>query len=590
MSKGLPFISPEWAPPSPTLSSHDPSPPSSTTIATNPLSSTKSHRSSVHTLESTTSTILEDSQLPSLTTFRLLVAHIGAALTLFLATTDATIVSTCLPTIASDLKATQTEYTWVGVAYMLTQTACQPFYGRLSDIVGRKAILFSSMFVFALGSLLCGAAQNIIWLIVARGIAGIGGGGIVASVWVITSEIVEVRNRAKWSQALSVTWSCSAVAGPILGGVFSSGGDATNPLSWRWAFYLNLPVCLFGAVILFLSLHGVKLQSPSHASFGQFLRKFDFVGLVTLVAGTSCIIVGFSFGTDNGWTSPSTLLLIILGLTILIIGGVYEVFTKREALFPKQVFCNSTAIIVFILSFLHSVAFNAGTFYLALYFQAVTGASPLDAGWKLLPYSLGSSLASMPAAWFIGYWQHKSKTTSGQNMVISLGLIIATVGFGLMTLLDEHPKLSAYVTFPLLAGIGLGMLFHAPYQVFTRALKPSELASATSAFFLVRFTGATVGLAVAGAVFQDRTTSRFPAEISLQGLGSTMDFSSLNSIQPMELRNQVLSIVASSIQTIWTVCTPSLGTAALISLLLPKLPIDPGENVVTEEKTDRTAC
>ncbi|KDQ30498.1 hypothetical protein PLEOSDRAFT_23492 [Pleurotus ostreatus PC15] len=509
-----------------------------------------------------------------------------AALTLFLATTDATIVSTCLPTIASDLKATQTEYTWVGVAYMLTQTACQPFYGRLSDIVGRKAILFSSMFVFALGSLLCGAAQNILWLIVARGIAGIGGGGIVASVWVITSEIVEVRNRAKWSQALSVTWSCSAVAGPILGGVFSckssqfdhfdyiyafaklAGGDATNPLSWRWAFYLNLPVCLFGAVILFLSLHGVKLQSPSHASFGQFLRKFDFIGLVTLVAGTSCIIVGFSFGTDNGWTSPSTLLLIILGLAILVIGGVYEVFTTREALFPKQVFCNSTAIIVFILSFLHNVAFNAGTFYLALYFQAVTGASPLEAGWKLLPYSLGSSLASMPAAWFIGYWQLKSKTTSGQNMVISLGLIIATVGFGLMTLLDEHSKLSTYVTFPLLAGIGLGMLFHAPYQVFTRALKPSELASATSAFFLVRFTGATVGLAVAGAVFQDRTTSRFPAEISLHGLGSTIDFSSLNSIQPMELRNQVLSIVASSIQTIWTVCTPSLGTAALVGLFL----------------------
>lgn len=143
--------------------------------------------------------------------------------------------------------------------------------------------------------------------------------------------------------------------------------------------------------------------------------------------------------------------------------------------------------------------------------KAADGYTPLEAGIRVLPYSLGSSLASMPAAWFIGYWQKRSKDTSGQNWVISVGLLVSTVGFGsdpfialvllllilitgLLILLNENSSLSIQVLFPLLAGIGLGMLFHAPYQVFGQALKPSELASGTSAFFLVRFTGASTGL------------------------------------------------------------------------------------------------
>ena len=186
------------------------------------------------------------------------------------------------------------------------------------------------------------------------------------------------------------------------------------------------------------------------------------------------------------------------------------------------------AAILFV-TFLHNFAFTAGTFYLALFYQvllpysidfsktnislqAANGSTPLESGMKLLPYSLGSSLASMPVAWFIGYWQRQTHDTSGQNLIISIGLLVSTLGFGratlklccvlnlfdpilgLLNLLNETPNIFSQVVYPLVAGIGLGMLFHAPYQVFTRALKPQELATGTSAFFLVRFTGATVGL------------------------------------------------------------------------------------------------
>ncbi|KAI0034960.1 major facilitator superfamily domain-containing protein, partial [Vararia minispora EC-137] len=424
----------------------------------------------------------------------------SAALALFLATTDATIVSTSLPTISATFSATQTDYTWVGVAYMLTQTACQPLYGRLSDLIGRKTVLFASILVFAVGALLCGAARNITWLIIARGLSGAGGGGIVSCVWVITSEIVETERRAKWSQALSVTWSCSAVAGPLFGGLFSATSQASF-LNWRWAFYLNLPVCAVASVVLALSLHGTEQEHSEDVSWSKFMNKFDFLGLLSFITGSSCIIVGFSFAASVGWVAASTLTLIVLGTVILVCAGIYETRTTREALFPPIAFKSVNVVLILFINFLHNFAFTSGTFYLARFYQVcpalylVSGTRTiLESSLMLLPYSLGSSLASMPAAWIIDYFQTKTKGLAGQRIIIASGLVVATTGFGLLELLHQGRSALYQAIIPLVAGIGLGMLFHAPYQVFAHTLPSELLATGTSAFFLVRFTGATVGL------------------------------------------------------------------------------------------------
>ncbi|KAL0578027.1 hypothetical protein V5O48_003977 [Marasmius crinis-equi] len=489
-----------------------------------------------------------------LSTVRLLLVHFGAALTLFLATTDATIISTMLPSLAKDLEANSAEYTWVGVAYMLTQTAFQPLYGKISDIVGRKNLLYVSIAIFAFGSLLCGLSQNITMLICSRALAGIGGGGIVSCVWVITSEIVEVRHRPKWSQALSITWSCSAIAGPLLGGAFSGSGSAS--LSWRWGFYLNLPICLIGFLVLWISLRRVYIQKAFGVSCRSVMKTFDFGGLTLFLCGTTCVIVGLSFAPQVGWNTPTTITLISSGLFVLAVGGVYEAKTTRESLFPPTLFKNLTAVTVLVIVFLHNFAFNAGTFYLALFYQAADGSTPFQAGIQMLPYSLGSSLASMPAAWFIGYWQTRSRNTSGQNWVIRAGLFVCTLGFGLLNLFDEGIAPSFRVLFPLIAGVGLGMLFHAPYQVFAKALKPCELATGTGAFFLVRFTGATTGLSVAGAIFNARVTASMPEEYSSVVTGP-LDFGHLKSTGDAML--QASHAISLSIQ---------------LSLFLKKFPID----------------
>ncbi|KAL6304166.1 amino acid permease ScVBA-like protein [Sparassis latifolia] len=489
---------------------------------------------------------------------RLLFAHVGAALTLFLATTDATIVSTILPTITSQLDATQTQYTWVSVTYMLTQTAFQPLYGKVSDLIGRTTVLYSSMLVFAIGSAFCGAAQSMRWLIIARAVAGAGGGGIVSLVWTITSEIVEVQNQAKWSQALSITWACSAIAGPILGGVFS---EKVGALSWRWAFYINLPICAFAFVVLWLSLRRVSLGASHNMSLSLFGRTFDFCGLILFMGGSSCIVIGFNLAPVIGWRAISTLLLIIVGVIVLVGGGFYEIHTRRDALFPPAVFRDPTMGIILVIVFLHNFAFNAGTFYLALFYQAVTRLSPLQAGIFMLTYSLGSALASVPSAWFIEYWQRRRSDTSPQKYIICTGLFISTLGFGILILMNERTSRVLQSVYTLIAGVGLGMLFHAPYQVFTRALRREDTASGTSAFFLVRFTGATVGLTVAGAILQLRMAKALPS-----GIEASTVLQFIGSIPMSETKLQVVRALTLSIQTIWIVCCPCLGVAFLVCI------------------------
>ncbi|KAI9066692.1 amino acid permease ScVBA-like protein [Trametes sanguinea] len=492
-----------------------------------------------------------------------------------------TIVSTTLPTITSEFHANQAEYTWVSVTYMLTQTAFQPLYGKLSDLIGRTLVLYGSIFIFAAGSVLCGCAQSIEWLIIARAIAGVGGGGIVSLVWTITSEIVDARNQAKWSQALSLTWACSAVAGPLLGGVFS---EQSGPLNWRWAFYMNLPICAVAFVTLWLSLSHVFVGGSSGVSWRSFGRTFDFVGLLLFMGGSSCIVIGFNFATQLGWTCASTLTLIVVGILVLVAGAFYEVRTKRDALFPPIAFRDRTIVITLATTFLHNFAFNAGTFYLALYFQAVNGLSPIQAGITMLPYSLGSSLASMPTAWLIGYWAKRRCDTACQKWLICAGLALSSIGFGLMMLMSEHSSRTEQTLFPLIAGAGLGMLFHAPYQVFTRALRRQEVASGTSAFFLVRFTGATVGLAVAGAVFLGRLSNSLPPDVD----GSVV----LESVVALRARSDwpdILHAMASAIKAIWTVCCPCLGVALLISLFTRKIAIDEDDAARDEEKAAAVA-
>jgi len=358
--------------------------------------------------------------------------------------------------------------------------------------------------------------------------------------------------------------------------------EGSSALSWRWAFYLNIPICFVGALVLALSLNGIEFEGLTAASWRDFLRRFDFVGLLLFMGGTSCIIVGFSFASAQGWTATSTITLIVIGTALLISAGVHEVRTTREALFPRAIFNNFNIIILLIVSLLHNVAFNTGTFYLALYYQTVNvSISKVRAGVLLLPYSLGSSLASIPVAWLLPAIQRRTHSTVGQKWVISVGLLIATTGFILLLLLGQDTRIITQSFLPIVAGLGVGMLFHAPYQALMNALSPKELAAGTGAFFLVRFSGATVGLSIAGAIYESSLSRNLLHRASLGS--SSVSESSEVSID--------ISVIAS--RNVWTMCAPCLGGALLLSLflrptLLPASADSAGQEASETSKSD--AC
>lgn len=496
----------------------------------------------------------------------------------FLATSDATIVSTSLPTIVAELHGSQNEYAWVPVAYLLTQTAFQPLYGKLADIFGRRPVIYASTIIFLIGSALCGAAQSMRFLILSRALSGIGGGGIVNSVWVLTTDIVPPGTHAKWSQALSVTWSASAVAGPILGGLF------TGKVSWRWAFFINIPIGLAALTVAWYFLRQIQLvrRLPDGSEdtrtrrevFKQAYRTFDYIGLFLLMGGTSVLVIGFSFAGYNSWTSPRTLGLLISGGISLILAGVYESYLStteyaHEALIPSGIFKQLTVVSTLAISILHNFAFTAGTYYIPLYYQALHGTSPLVAGMQVLPFSLGAALVTIPTAWLISWRKGQHWIDRTLKLAMVTGLLFSVIGYGLMITLNERSGIVIQEVYPLIAGVGIGILFHTPFQVVTNSLPRRDLAQATGAFFLVRFIGTTTGLSVAGAVFDSNWVARKPeAYLSLSENPLHIDLRSLVHIQPVELRQQVLSAISASVSCVWIACTPCLGVALLISLFL----------------------
>ncbi|KIM29106.1 hypothetical protein M408DRAFT_329114 [Serendipita vermifera MAFF 305830] len=491
----------------------------------------------------------------------------------FLATSDATIVSTSLPTIVAELRGTQDEYAWVPVAYLLTQTACQPLYGKLADVFGRQAVIYGSTLVFLVGSALCGCAQNMMWLIIARGLSGIGGGGIVNSVWVITTEIVPPGTQAKWSQALSVTWSASAVAGPILGGLF------TDQVSWRWAFYINLPIGVSALFFLWYYLRRVHLvrrlsdgsedTRPPTEVLKHTLKTFDYIGCLLLMGSTSVLVIGTSLAGRNGWTSPETLGLLISGVVGLVLAAIYESHLKENALIPSGILKNLNVINMLVISILHNFAFTAGTYFIPVYYQALHGTSPLVAGMQVLPFSLGAALITIPIAKFISHKPGHDWIDRSLKIVIVSALALAAIGYGLMITLNERSGIAEQELYPLIAGVGIGVLFHTPFQVVTNALPRSDLAQATGAFFLMRFIGTTTGLSVAGAVFSSSWIAYKPeAYVTVTSNPLSIDLRSLVNLTPIELRESVLSAVSASVSSVWIVCTPALAAAFLLSLIL----------------------
>ncbi|KAM5355378.1 hypothetical protein ACJ41O_002024 [Fusarium nematophilum] len=483
-------------------------------------------------------------------------------LALFLAALDMTIITTAVPTIANEFHSSQ-GYIWIGSAYLLGNAAFVPTWGKISDIFGRKPVILAAAVIFWIGSLLCALSNGMAMLIASRAIQGIGGGGLVVLPNIAISDLFSMRNRGMYFGVLGMVWALASAVGPVLGGVF------TSQVTWRWCFYINLPLSAVAIVILVFVL---KLHNP-RTPMKEGLLALDWPGSVLIIGGTIMWLLGLEFGgVTFPWRSATTICLLVFGILAVVLFLGYEWKVAKYPITPVRLFQKQNSLAAYGLAFTHAFVFMSGSYWLPLYFQGVLGASSLLSGVYLLPYVLSLSFVSAGAGVFI-------KKTGMYKIVIVLGLVITVVGFGLFINLESRANWAKIIVFQIVAGIGVGPNFQAPLIALQTNIEPGDIGSATSTFSFIRQMGTSISVVIGGVIFNNEMEKQYPKLERELGPDLAHSLSGANAASSVQLVGALegedgrvaKAAYWKSLQTMYIVYACFAGLALVISMFLQQV-------------------
>lgn len=415
-----------------------------------------------------------------------IVTMIGVLLIMLLASLDQTIVDTALPHIITDLQGFNL-YTWVTTAYLLTSTVMVPIYGKLSDMFGRKLIFMIGVVLFLIGSAASGAAQNMIQLVFFRGFQGLGAAALMPIAMAVIGDLFDARERGKWQGITGAVFGLSSVLGPTL------GGWITHNASWRWVFYVNLPVGIIAMLVLIFLMPSLRSQNAGKA-------RIDYLGAMLLIAGTVPLLLGFTWaGSTYAWISVQTFGLLGASVVFLAAFILYDRYLEQRNAQPivdPSLFKNPIFSVSVLVTMITGMGMFSCIVFLPLFAQGVLGMSATSSGLRLVPLMAGLIFSSIISGQLIA-------RTGKYKIMAFVGMAVTIGGSLLLQRLDINSTTTDLIIAMLVLGFGLGFGMSI-YTVIVQNALPDKIGQATSGLTFFRSIGGTIAVAAMGSVLNSQ--------------------------------------------------------------------------------------
>ncbi|HZF90619.1 MFS transporter [Streptomyces sp.] len=498
----------------------------------------------------------------------------GLLLGMFAAILSSTIVTNALPEIVSDLGGGQSAYTWVVTSSLLAMTASTPLWGKLADLVSKKALVQIALLVYVVGSVVAGLSQNPAMLITARAIQGLGAGGLSALAQIIMAAMISPRERGRYSGYLGATFAVATVGGPLLGGVITD----TDWLGWRWCLYVGVPFALIALVVLQKTLHlpVVKRQV-----------KVDWAGAFFITAAVSLLLVWVTFADDKyDWMSWQTGVMVGGAIALTLVFLLVEA-KASEPIIPLRLFRNRTITLASVASLFVGIAMFAGTVYFSQYFQLARDKSPTMSGVMTIPMIGGLFVSSTVSGQII------TKTGKWKAWLLAGGVLL-TAGLGLLGTMRYDTPYWHIAVFMALMGLGVGMMMQNLVLCTQNQVAPSDLGAASSVVTFFRSLGGAVGVSVLGSVMSTRIghyASDTIGQLSPQERAAAAKASGSGAIPDMDLlpegiRTWLESAYGHGIADIFLYVAPIAFLAFLVTLFIKEVPLRTSGALAQAAQTD----